>query len=201
MNRPPPSVSQGPRPRDVVPNGMNTIEEKFSEMTVQPQENRPPRQNGTAASSRSQSTDAGNRRGPKPAVRVDKRQSLRQRVPSADEFPVLGGTITPPSRSSVNGSAPLVNGHSGPTAAQILQNATAFRGKDSTTSTREPSTRATTPPSEVAETKPAEPNGVHAEPNGLPAAVHALPTSKLPLSFAAAANAGTEISKEVSVAV
>ena len=38
----------------------------------------------------------------------------KQRVPNADEFPVLGGSSTPP---QVNGHT----GHNGPTAAQILQ--------------------------------------------------------------------------------
>lgn len=37
----------------------------------------------------------------------------KQRVPNADEFPVLGGTITPPTRGSLTTS--------GPTAAQVLQ--------------------------------------------------------------------------------
>lgn len=46
--------------------------------------------------------------------------STKQRVPNADEFPVLGGSTTPPTRSGVNG---LLNGqvHAGPTAAQVLQ--------------------------------------------------------------------------------
>ena len=38
----------------------------------------------------------------------------KQRVPNADEFPVLGGSSTPP---QVNG----YNTHTGPTAAQVLQ--------------------------------------------------------------------------------
>lgn len=40
----------------------------------------------------------------------------QQRIPNPDEFPVLAGTITPPSRPSG-----VWNGHAGPTAAQILQ--------------------------------------------------------------------------------
>ncbi|KAJ7651709.1 hypothetical protein DFH06DRAFT_1270570 [Mycena polygramma] len=50
-----------------------------------------------------------------------KRMSVvKQRVPNADEFPVLGGSTTPPVRA--NGSSlPNGNGHAGPTAAQILQ--------------------------------------------------------------------------------
>jgi hypothetical protein len=60
---------------------------------------------------------------PKPVV-------PKQRVPNADEFPVLGGSTTPPARSpaaSVNGH---VNGHSGPTAAQVLQAAPPPSRKD-----------------------------------------------------------------------
>ena len=40
----------------------------------------------------------------------------QQRIPNPDEFPVLAGTITPPSRLSG-----VWNGQAGPTAAQILQ--------------------------------------------------------------------------------
>jgi len=75
--------------------------------------------------------EGGNRprfpQGPKPngvnnGPRVDKKPVTKQqqRVPNADEFPVLTGSITPPSRSpGSNGS--FTNGHSGPTAAQVLQ--------------------------------------------------------------------------------
>ena len=42
-------------------------------------------------------------------------QAPSQRVPSADEFPVLGGSVTPPSRSPV--AIPI----NGPTAAEILK--------------------------------------------------------------------------------
>lgn len=46
----------------------------------------------------------------------------QQRIPNPDEFPVLAGTITPPSRpSGLNGVWVNGNGHAGPTAAQILQ--------------------------------------------------------------------------------
>ncbi|KAI0034140.1 hypothetical protein K488DRAFT_77405 [Vararia minispora EC-137] len=46
----------------------------------------------------------------------------KQRVPNADEFPVLGGSTTPP--RGVNGAA---NGMNGPTAAQVLQAAAPTR--------------------------------------------------------------------------
>lgn len=48
-------------------------------------------------------------------VRDVRRPSTRQRIPTADEFPVLAGSATPPPRS------PGPNGPSGPTAAQVLQ--------------------------------------------------------------------------------
>jgi hypothetical protein len=87
--------------------------------------------NGAEGTSRSQSTDPGSRprfsHGMKVnhavnGVRTEKSSSVKQRVPNADEFPVLAGSTTPPSRSpGLNGSLPHVNGHSGPTAAQVLQ--------------------------------------------------------------------------------
>ena len=56
-------------------------------------------------------------------TRVDKKPlSVKQRVPNADEFPVLVGSTTPPSRSpGLNGTTFNGNGHSVPTAAQVLQ--------------------------------------------------------------------------------
>ncbi|EJD03674.1 uncharacterized protein FOMMEDRAFT_154779 [Fomitiporia mediterranea MF3/22] len=42
-------------------------------------------------------------------------QQPQQRLPSADDFPVLGGTMTPPARS------PITNPLNGPTAAQVLK--------------------------------------------------------------------------------
>jgi len=39
--------------------------------------------------------------------------AVKQRVPNADDFPVLAGTVTPPSKSCVTTN--------GPTAAQVLQ--------------------------------------------------------------------------------
>lgn len=57
-----------------------------------------------------------------------------QRVPSADEFPVLAGSSTPPLRSpGANGT--FLNGHGGPTAAQVLQ-APAPHKKESQPGTR-----------------------------------------------------------------
>lgn len=76
-------------------------------------------------------------------VRVDKKLfTLKQRVPNADEFPVLAGSTTPPSRSpGLNGTMLNGNGHGAPTAAQVLQAPPPVR-KDST---KESSTRGPTP--------------------------------------------------------
>ena len=61
------------------------------------------------------------------------KQQQVQRVPNADEFPVLAGSVTPPK---------LVNGHGGLTAAQVLQAPPPIR-KDVVS--KESSTRDTTP--------------------------------------------------------
>jgi hypothetical protein len=76
-------------------------------------------------------------------VRADKRPlTVKQRVPNADEFPVLAGSTTPPSRSpGLNGAMLNGIGHSVPTAAQVLQAPPPVR-KDST---KDSSTRGTTP--------------------------------------------------------
>lgn len=63
----------------------------------------------------------------------------QQRVPNADEFPVLAGSTTPPSRGS--GHHPNGIGHSGPTAAQVLQAPPPARKESS----KESSTRSATP--------------------------------------------------------
>ncbi|KAJ7446413.1 hypothetical protein B0H11DRAFT_2162297 [Mycena galericulata] len=115
-------------------------------------------------------------------AQANKRASaVKQRVPNADEFPVLSGYTTPPARSpGVNGSLPNGNGHAGPTAAQILQ---------APRPTRSNSSQAITPrgvtPERVkvwAELKP-EVNGTEA---------HHSP--KMPVSFAAVATAGSDVS-------
>ncbi|KAJ6503292.1 hypothetical protein C8R47DRAFT_197461 [Mycena vitilis] len=99
---------------------------------------------------------------------------MKQRVPNADEFPVLGGSTTPPVRA--NGSSlPNGNGHAGPTAAQILQ---APRPARSTSS--QPITPRGVSPERVKEVKP-DVNGTEAP--------------KVPVSFASVATAS-----DVSVA-
>jgi len=114
----------------------------------------------------------------------------KQRVPNADEFPVLNGSTTPPSRSpgSLNGAT--VNGHNGPTAAQVLQAPPPRRD-----SPRDSNTRSGSPVSEPADSRPV------AETNGHANGVHldTPPVKKLPISFAAVANGVSDVPKEISI--
>ncbi|KAL0951467.1 hypothetical protein HGRIS_008155 [Hohenbuehelia grisea] len=190
-------------------NGFNGIEEKLANMGV-----RDPRApNGVDNATRPQPTDAGGRprfnglktnqsavaaRDKKPAV-VPK--PYLQRVPNADDFPVLAGSTTPPTRSpGLNG---ITNGFHGPTAAQVLQAPPPFRRRDST---RESSTRGTSPDSaKGAKAKEVEPNGTTAEvapePTPVPSTPAPVPVvNKLPISFAAVTSANApEVSNQVSV--
>lgn len=118
-----------------------------------------------------------------------------QRVPNADEFPVLAASVTPP--KLVNG-----NGHSGLTAAQVLQAPPPAR-KDAS---KESSTRDTTPePAQGGTSKESKPeaNGYQEKValSDQPAPV--APNKGAVLSFAAAAAASSVVSadavKEVSV--
>jgi hypothetical protein len=129
----------------------------------------------------------------------------QQRVPNADEFPVLAGSTTPPSRGS--GHHPNGIGHSGPTAAQVLQAPPPARKEGS----KESSTRGGTPDPVLVKVrlllalsyythlmlsqgKP-EVNGSSNQP-----VVASEPSAhKLPLSFAAITTAAVEGPKEVSV--
>ncbi|PPQ64490.1 hypothetical protein CVT26_002029 [Gymnopilus dilepis] len=124
------------------PNGLGNIESKFGNMSVRDDNTR--QRNGVEGSSRSHSSDAGNRpkfqQGPKQPNGINGNKKVastkpqpQQRVPRADEFPVLGGTVTPP---RVNGA-----GHNGPTAAQVLQAPPPARKEGS----KEPSTRGASP--------------------------------------------------------
>ncbi|KAF8973610.1 hypothetical protein BDZ97DRAFT_1647598 [Flammula alnicola] len=144
----PPSRAGPPRPRGQVngPNGFQNLEAKLGNLSI--------RDNGAEGSSRSHSSDAGNRpkfqQGGKhpnggPNGHANKKaQAFRQqqRVPNADEFPVLGGSTTPPNRNpAVNGFLSNGGAPNGPTAAQVLQAPPPAR-KDSS---KESSTRGTTP--------------------------------------------------------
>ncbi|KAI0361359.1 hypothetical protein OH77DRAFT_1433449 [Trametes cingulata] len=114
-------------------NGMAALEDKFAAMTTQDDKGPAHSRNGTGTttsdSSRSQSAEPGHKGRPphfKPnhfanGPRQDRKFAppKPQRVPNADEFPVLGGS-SPSSRGpTANGSA--APGYSGPTAAQVLQ--------------------------------------------------------------------------------
>ncbi|KAG8219645.1 hypothetical protein J3R82DRAFT_600 [Butyriboletus roseoflavus] len=125
--------------------------------------------------------------------RAEKRPFVKQqRVPNADEFPVLGGSSTTSSRSSVSG-APVTNGLAGPTAAQVLQAPPPSR-KDIT---REPGTRSVSPVERQVkgqiDNKSTEVNAT--QPSGVTGNI----ATKLPISFAAAATGTPESAKEVSV--
>ncbi|KAJ7070805.1 hypothetical protein C8F01DRAFT_1244506 [Mycena amicta] len=145
-----PSRGGGPRSRGQS-NGYAAIDEKMANLSLG--------QNGHSGA-----TLRG--RGGKPAVNgVNKRTAfpVKQRVPNADEFPVLGGATTPPIR--VNGG--FVNGH-GPTAAQILQGPRPVWGNSSQAAT----------PRNASPEHNQEANSV---------------AEVLPLSFASVATAGTDV--------
>lgn len=138
---PPPHFSSrgGHRPRPSVhTNGVSGLEDRFAAMNTQDSisaNQAQPVADGTTGgsasngSSRSQSTEPHSRpRGPSGfktnglanGFRHDRRNipPKPQRLPSADEFPVLSGSSTPPLRSP---GATAASGWSGPTAAQVLK--------------------------------------------------------------------------------
>ncbi|KAH9951023.1 hypothetical protein B0H21DRAFT_859868 [Amylocystis lapponica] len=178
--------------------GIATIEEKFQTMTVQDDRqslghNGINGTNGTADSSRSQSTEPGSRsrsQGFKPnhgsnGSRAEKKfPSKPQRVPNADEFPVLAST-TPPLRSpGLNG--PTSGMYSGPTAAQVLQAPPPRKDL-------QPGFHASAPDQVLSQgSKDGKVEVIGATPLQDPA------VSKLPISFAAATVA-PDATKEVSV--
>ncbi|KAF8913057.1 hypothetical protein CPB84DRAFT_1760251 [Gymnopilus junonius] len=195
-----------PRARSHVngPNGLGNLESKLGNMTIRDDLSR--QKNGVEGSSRSHSSDAGNR----PKFQQGSKQSNganghkkaasfkpqpQQRVPRADEFPVLAGTITPP---RVNGAI-----LSGPTAAQVLQAPPPVRKEGSKESSPRGPTPELTRGNTVKETK-AEANGSSHENTTSAQGQHIVNNvAKLPvMSFAAAAaatGATADISKEVSV--
>ncbi|KIM47811.1 hypothetical protein M413DRAFT_210049 [Hebeloma cylindrosporum] len=211
----PPVRGGPPRPRAQHNgvNGFGHLETKFGNMAIR-DEPLPRQKNGMEGSSRSHSSEAGNRPkfqqgGKHPhngsnghAQKKTATFRHQQRVPNADEFPVLAGSTTPPNRTNgVNGHLFNGNGQHGPTAAQVLQ-APAPPRKDGS---KESSTRGTSPdPTRGNSSKEAK-----AEPNGIahetPAPVQQEPVvnnvNKVPvMSFAAVATSGTtDVPKEVSV--
>ncbi|KDR85400.1 hypothetical protein GALMADRAFT_357277 [Galerina marginata CBS 339.88] len=223
-----------PRPRTNGANGVGHLETKGGNMTMR--DDAPRQKNGVEGSSRSHSSDAGTRprfhQGSKhPNAgsnghvnnNTKKAPPLRQpqqRVPNADEFPVLAGSVTPPNRMpGTNGFMSNGHGHNGPTAAQVLQAPARVR-KDGS---KESSTRGTSPdptpgnPSKVRKQLPRNSSPVnccvqeaktetHTPLYEKPAPVqeqHVVNNvTKLPvMSFAAAAatSVTNDVSKEVSV--
>ncbi|EPQ61417.1 hypothetical protein GLOTRDRAFT_124253 [Gloeophyllum trabeum ATCC 11539] len=197
-----------PRPRHLsnAANGVGSIEAKMADMTV--------RDDAINHHARSQSTVEPLNRGrplngarggapPGPIPRVERRVGLKQRLPSADEFPALAGATTPPKQS------PGLNGHNGlngPTAAQVLQAPPPARKDTPRESLSSNSSERGGSVKSDKDSKPAEVNGnatdvVNGIVNGIS---HDSPAKKLPVSFAAAATASPvsaahDASKEVSV--
>ncbi|KAF9015578.1 hypothetical protein BDQ17DRAFT_1341310 [Cyathus striatus] len=186
----------GPRPRGN-PNGQITsVEEKLNNLNIR--DDTAGQQNGTTNSSRSHSSEAGHRPRFQHGVKghhanannsVHGRKSIpvKQRVPNADEFPVLSGSITPPIRNS--GS----NNSAGPglTAAQVLQAPPPARKEG----TREVSS----PVQKVCLFRNHHKSGRKWHEPETPSVSQEQPAKKLPISFAAVATAAPDVAKEVSV--
>ncbi|KAG6862172.1 hypothetical protein C0995_004254 [Termitomyces sp. Mi166 len=196
--------ARGPKPpRQPNGNPINNITDKMGGLNVR--DDAPAQRSGVEGSSRPHSTDTnrpryhhqGGKNGyGQNGARAEKRPPpppKQQRVPNADEFPVLAGTNTPPTRNTgLNG---LANGHTGPTAAQVLSAPAPVR-KDATS--KDSSTRGPSPESKSAPApSKAESNGATAE--AAPATMthdHPAPV-KLPISFAAVA--APELPKEIAL--
>ncbi|KAF8641050.1 hypothetical protein AX17_000694 [Amanita inopinata Kibby_2008] len=182
-------------------NGFAAIDEKLGNMTIRDgshaQHDATPRSgdSGNGSRPRFNQTPRNHHGGNVNGTQTNKRSApVKQRVPNADEFPVLGGSTTPPTRN-VNG---LPNG--APTAAQVLQ-APAPMKKESSQS----STRGTTPDSSGAspfkETNQ-DTTSVLSDVSTPPVTVSEQSqqaVNKLPVSFATAATSNSDMSKEVSV--
>ncbi|KAF8632966.1 hypothetical protein AX15_001563 [Amanita polypyramis BW_CC] len=165
-------------------NGFTGMDEKFANLHIRDDQSRPDglfRSGDNGGHGGRTKYDRGFRHhgGNMNGSHIGKKPPIpKQRVPDADEFPVLGGSTTPPNRQP--------NG--GPTAAQVLQ-APPPVGKGGSHS----GTRGTTPDSPRA-------NGTQESSNGLLETVASPATSeqKIAVSFAAAASS-TDIAKEVAV--
>ncbi|KAG6867919.1 hypothetical protein C0993_009549 [Termitomyces sp. T159_Od127] len=197
--------ARGPKPpRQPNGNGVNNITDKMAGLAVR--DDAPGHRNGLDGSSRPQSTDTnrpryhqGKNGYGQNGARAEKRPPpppKQQRVPNADEFPVLAGANTPPTRNG------LSNGHLGPTAAQVLS-APAPARKDATP--KDSSTRGTSPDLKSAAASKASLTllciSARAESVGEPvpaATTHDHPApAKLPISFAAVA--APELPKEIAL--
>ncbi|KAJ7193372.1 hypothetical protein GGX14DRAFT_589360, partial [Mycena pura] len=172
-----PSRGGGPRPRGHANgNGSATVDERMSNLSIQPVRGAHLYSTSLEINLSLQhghSGPASRGRGGKPNMNGQahkKAAFVKQRVPNADEFPVLGGTITPTRSSGVNG---LPNGH-GPTAAQVLLAPRPVRSNSSQALTP----RAVSPEHIMQEAKP-EVNGTTEAPS-------------LPVSFASIATPGAD---------
>ncbi|ESK98092.1 protein with ankyrin repeats [Moniliophthora roreri MCA 2997] len=168
-------------------NGVGALDQKMSAISQNG-----PQINGKAESQNRPRHGMGFKNGPNGAVPPNNKRSPppKQRVPNADDFPVLAGSTTPPTKA-VNGYF-NGNGHTGPTAAQVLQAPPPGR-RESANVTR---TASPDSASSVKDSKP-EVNGTTEK--AVPAPTSVIPT-KLPVSFAAVtANSVPEAAAEVSV--
>lgn len=163
-------------------------------------------------SSRSQSTDPGNRgrngsgfrpnqyANGYPAHKKHAPPPKPQRLPSADEFPVLAGSSTPPLRSPGTSSASGWSG--GLTAAQILQAPAPKRDSQPGTRGASPTNGRPAQPVKVCSVIRQSPRMLTFYQDEQPAesigTTSPTPTTKLPVSFAAVA--APEAAKEVAIA-
>ncbi|KAG6817722.1 hypothetical protein H0H87_004513 [Tephrocybe sp. NHM501043] len=202
------AANRGPRPpRQPNGNGIAHLNEKLAGLNVRDDAQRngadaPPNRSHSESNGRPRFNN-GNKNGyhHQNGARPEKRPPpfKQQRVPNADEFPVLAGSVTPPARST-NG---LPNGN-GPTAAQVLSAPAPFRPREA--SSKDPSTRGTSPdPAAKSAAPKAEPNGVTPE-IAAPAttttttSIDQPPVAvKLPISFAAVTAAPSELPKEIAL--
>ncbi|KAI0003782.1 hypothetical protein BJV74DRAFT_881593 [Russula compacta] len=177
-----------PPPQNAVNgNSQANLEEKLGNLSITENGNHASRQGSSGSTTPSE-------RGPRGAngthVRPVKSTPAppKQRVPNADEFPVLGGSSTPP---QVNGNGHPT--HTGPTAAQVLQ-APAARKDPSKSDTPVIEGQEQFRPIAGQTTKTASQDATASTPAPVSALSH-----KLPVSFAAVANAAPDTSKEVAV--
>lgn len=168
-------------PLNGVTNNVSNLEEKFSRMNVQEEENRT--HPSTGHSSRSHSSERRKHLGQQNGFHPNNKKqhaARAQRVPTFDEFPTLNGTST-------TNSSPKASGPNGLTAAQVLQAPPPFRPKEGSRipspdqSANGDASKATTEANEkVSNVTP--------------------PVEKIPLSFAAVTTNGVNgAAKEVSV--
>ncbi|KAJ3895516.1 hypothetical protein GG344DRAFT_73033 [Lentinula edodes] len=166
----------------------NGLDAKMADLTIR--DTRPQNGHPAAPVVKIESKD-GNR--PRPGQGYKNASNKRpppikqQRVPNADEFPTLGNLASPPPKSSSvyfsNG-----NGHSGPTAAQVLQAPPPRRDSESF-----PSVNGTRTPSDSGSVKDSD-SSIAAQSSSTSV------IQKLPISFAAiAATSAPEVAAEVSV--